>query len=100
MGPINTNDNPALAIGGLTAGGITAAVLAILAFVEAFNWYDFTDSQYAAIVGGIAALWAVVLPMVFAIRGIAYAPSTVEEIKTDLAAAPEVDHTTAAALAK
>lgn len=96
----STNTEPAVTIGGLTAGGITAAVLAILAFVEAFDWYDFSDAQYAAIVGGIAALWAVVVPMVFAIRGIAYAPSTVEEIKTELAAAPAVEPQTAQALAK
>jgi hypothetical protein len=100
MGGLNTNDNPALTIGGLTAGGLTAAVLAVMAIIEAFDLYDFTDNHYMAIAGAIAALWAVVVPMVFAIRGIAYAPSTVEAIKEDLAAATPVEPQTASALAK
>lgn len=100
MGGLNTQDNPAVAVGGLTAGGLTAAILAVLAVIEAFDLYDFTDVQYIAIAGAIAALWGIITPMVFAIRGIAYAPSTVEEIKTDLATSETVAPKTAQALAR
>lgn len=84
MGTLNTQDNPATTIAGVTAGSITAAVIAILVFVQAFGWYSFTQDQYAAVTAGIAALWAVVIPMALAIKGIAYAPSTVAEIKQTL----------------
>jgi hypothetical protein len=97
MGPINTQDNPITTIFGIGIASITAGIVAVMLFVEA---YDFSDNQYIAVTGMIGALWAIVIPLAMAARGIAYAPSTVEEIKTDLATAPEVDHTTAAALAK
>jgi hypothetical protein len=100
MGPLNTQDNPATTIAGVTAASITAAVVAILVLVDSFGWYDFDNTQYAAITAAVATLWAVLIPVALAIKGIAYAPSTVQEIKEELAVAPAVDPQTATALAK
>jgi hypothetical protein len=100
MGPVNTQDNPITTIFGIGLATITAGIVAVMLFVEAFEWYDFSDNQYIAVTGMIGALWAIVIPLAMAARGIAYAPSTVEEIKTELAAAPAVDPQTAQALAQ
>lgn len=83
---LNMQDNPALVLGGLTAGSITAAVIAIMALCNAFGWHQFTDQQYTQVGVFIAAMWAVVVPLVLSIRSAVYAPSTVEGIKTTLAA--------------
>lgn len=87
IGSFNTNENPATTIGGVTAATLTAAVGAVLVLLEAFDLYDVSDSQYAAVGVFVAAMWAVIAPMVLSIRGIAYAPTTVEEIKTTLVSA-------------
>lgn len=83
---MNTQTQPALTVGGLTLASLTAAVAAVLVLLRVFDIYNVTEDQYAAILGFVAALWAIVTPMVFAIRGIAYAPATVQEIKETLVA--------------
>ncbi len=100
MGSLNTSDEPAVAIGGITLGAVTAAILALLGALEAFNLYDVTDTQYMSVAAVIAALWGIIVPMILAIRGIVYAPSSVQDIKEDLAAAETVAPKTATALAQ
>jgi hypothetical protein len=84
---LNTQDNPATTIGGITLTSLTAAVAAVLIILRAFSIYDVSEDQYAAIIGAVAAFWFVIIPMAISIRGIAFAPSTVEDIKTTLAQA-------------
>ena len=96
----NTNTEPAATIAGVTLGSLTALVLAALALVQVFDVVDVSLEQNAAIVAFIGAMWAVVIPMVYAIRGTVYAPVTVAGIKEDLATSPAVDPATAATLAK
>lgn len=96
---MNTQTEPALTIGGLTLGSITAATGAVLVILRVFDIYTVSDDQYAAIVAAIAALWFVVIPMIYSIRGIVFAPATVQEIKEDLATAPAVPAETAKTLA-
>jgi hypothetical protein len=50
--------------------------------------YEITPEQAAAVVGFLGALWAVIVPMVYAIRGQVYSPATVEQIKVELGADP------------
>ena len=97
---LNQTSEPATTLAGITLGSVTALVLAALALVQVFDVYDVTLEQNAAIVGFLGALWAVIIPMVYAIRGSVYSPASVAEIKTELAAAPAVDPQTAQALAQ
>lgn len=90
---------PAATIAGVTLGSITALVLAVLGLVQVFDVYDVTLEQNAAIIGFIGALWAVVIPMVYAIRGTVWSPASVQQVKTELATAPPVDPQTAKTLA-
>lgn len=60
--------NPELKIGGITAASVTGLVVSIMALAEAFGWHVFTNDQYAIIAGTVAAVWAVIIPMVLAIR--------------------------------
>lgn len=85
---MNQQNEPAATLAGITLGSITALALAALALVQVFDVYDVTLEQNAAIVGFIGALWAVVIPMIYAIRGQVYSPATVEQIKIDLGADP------------
>jgi hypothetical protein len=96
----STNTEPVATVFGIGLATVTAAVVAAMLFVEAFDWYDFTDTQFIAVTGMLGALWAIVVPLALAVRGIAYSPASVEDIKTELAAAPAVEPQTAAALAK
>ena len=96
----NTNTEPAATIAGVTLGAVTILVGAALALVQVFDVYEISTAQNAAVIGFIGALWAVIVPMVYSIRGTVYAPVTVAGIKEDLATAPAVDPATAATLAK
>lgn len=83
---LNTSTEPTLSIGGLTLASLTAAVGAVLVLLRVFDIYQVSEDQYAAILAFVAAIWAVVVPMLYAIRGIVYAPASVEDIKTTLVA--------------
>jgi hypothetical protein len=96
----STNTEPVATVFGIGLATVTAAVVAVMLFVEAFEWYDFTDTQFIAVTGMLGGLWAIVVPLVLAARGIAYSPASVSEIKEELATAPAVDPQAAAALAK
>ena len=96
----NTNTEPAATIAGVTLGAVTLLVGAALGLIQLFDVYELTAAQVAGVIGFVGALWAVVVPMVYSIRGTVYAPVTVAEIKQDLATAPTVDAATAATLAK
>jgi hypothetical protein len=80
MTQLNQQSEPAITTAGITLGSVTALVLAATALLHAFDVYNFSPEQIAAIVGFLGALWAVVIPMVYAIRGQVYSPETVEKI--------------------
>ncbi len=100
MSSFNTQDNPALVAGTVTAGSVTGFIAATMGLAEAFNLRDFTADQYTAVGVFIAALWLVMIPTVLWIKSVAFAPSTVQEIKKDLATADAVPAGTVAALSK
>lgn len=81
---MNTNTEPVLTIGGLTLVSLTTLAVAFIGLARAFGIWNVTDNQEAEIVKFIAAMWAVGVPLGFAIRATVYAPQTVETIKTTL----------------
>ncbi len=95
-----TNNEPVAVIGGISLTGITALAAAALILLDVFNVYDVTDEQTAAVIGVIAAMWAVFVPALLSIRGIVSSPETVAQTKIDLATSPQMDKPTATALAK
>lgn len=79
-GSFNTQDNPAIVAGTVTAGTVTAAIAAGMGLSEAFNVHDFSAEQYAAVGVFVVALWAIMIPTIFWIKSVAFAPSTVSAI--------------------
>jgi hypothetical protein len=95
-----TQTEPVAVIGGVSLAGLTALVSAVLVCLDVFDVYNVSGEQAAAVIAVMGAMWAVFVPALIALRGIAYAPDTVQTIKEDLATAPAVEPATAATLAK